>query len=280
LRQGPQYFQVPAEQILVALQRGQPVQIGSHTMTFTRAIFVNEDGVVKTPGELNQSVLSDRRAKQAMEVEVKTSRGSVWKAYPKMYQNERTKQMMANPDVQSSFLADLYLSPQAYEPGQPSRVQGSAATVKQKEVTTVDGVGFQLVTFIPDRSKMNDARPQVTINGKFKVTVSGKTTDVTAPLVMFLGDDQSTQAIPAAIPGTAGSFRLTKTLGSDGPAEIEVIGLNPAGDAKPAAPETFTVDITRKPLISLVWGGFYLMMAGGIVAMVRRAMDARQAAIA
>jgi cytochrome c biogenesis factor len=49
---------------------------------------------------------------------------------------------------------------------------------------------------------------------------------------------------------------------------------------QPTTPENFTVDITHKPLISLVWGGFYLMMAGGIVAMVRRAMDARQAAIA
>jgi cytochrome c biogenesis factor len=29
-----------------------------------------------------------------------------------------------------------------------------------------------------------------------------------------------------------------------------------------------------------VWGGFYLMMAGGLIAMVRRAQDARQAAIA
>ncbi|HEX7580073.1 MAG TPA: cytochrome c biogenesis protein CcsA, partial [Thermoanaerobaculia bacterium] len=238
----------------VTLVKGQPVQIGRHTMTFTRAIFVNEDGVVKQAGELDQTKLEDRRAKQAMEVEVKTAGGATWKAYPKMYQNERTKQMMANPDVQSTFLGDLYLSPQAYEPGQPARVQGTAATVKQKEVTTVDGIGFQLVTFIPDRSKMNDARPQVTINGRFKVTVNGKTTDVTAPLVMFIGEDQATQAIQAAIPGTTGSFRLTKTLGADGPAEIEVVGLNTAGDAKPATPENFTVDITHKPLISLVWG--------------------------
>jgi cytochrome c-type biogenesis protein CcmF len=264
----------------VTLVKGQPMQIGSHTMTFTRAIFVNEDGVVKSAGDLNQTNLADRRAKQAMEVEVKTTGGAVWKAYPKMYQNERTKQMMANPDVQSTFLGDLYLSPQAYEPGGPARSQGTVATVKQKEVTTVDGIGFQLVTFIPDRSRLNDPKPQVTINGKFKVTVNGKTSDVTAPMVMFMGDEQATQAIPAAIPGTNGTFRLAKTMGADGPAEIEVIGLNPAGDAKPATPEQFTVDITNKPLISLVWGGFYLMMAGGIVAMVRRAMDARQAAIA
>ena len=40
------------------------------------------------------------------------------------------------------------------------------------------------------------------------------------------------------------------------------------------------IDVTTKPLISLVWAGFYVMMAGGILAMVRRARDARHAAIA
>ena len=33
-------------------------------------------------------------------------------------------------------------------------------------------------------------------------------------------------------------------------------------------------------LISLVWGGFYVMMAGGLTALLRRARDSRQAALA
>ena len=236
--------------------------------------------MVKQAGQLDQSKLEDRRAKQAMEVEVKSPRGTVWKAYPKMYQNAKTQQMMANPDVQSTFLGDLYLSPQSYAPGQPARTEGTTLTVKRKEVTTASGVGFELFAFVPDRSKMTADPPQVTINGVFRVTVNGKTTQETAKLVMLTGDQPSTQSIPAPIPGTKGSFRLLKTLGADGPAEIEVLGLDGAIDAKPATLERFSVDVTQKPLISLVWGGFYLMMTGGIVAMVRRARDARQAAIA
>ncbi len=153
--------------VQVTLPKGQPVQVGTRTLTFTRAVFMNEDGVVKQQNELDTSVLADRRAKQAMEVEVRTKGGAVWKAYPKMYQNQRTQQMMANPDVESSFLGDLYISPQSYDPGRP-----------------------------------------------------------------------------------------------------------------PAVPETFSVDVTSKPLISLFWGRFYPMMAGGIVAMYPRATDARTAAIA
>jgi len=41
-----------------------------------------------------------------------------------------------------------------------------------------------------------------------------------------------------------------------------------------------SVDLTTKPLISFVWGGFYVMMAGGLVALLRRARDSRQAALA
>ena len=88
-------------------------------MTFNRVVFVNERGDVKPFEDLNMLSLDDRRAKQAMEVDVTSPTGKVWKAYPKMYLNQRTQQMMANPDVRSTPLMDLYVSPQSYDPGSP-----------------------------------------------------------------------------------------------------------------------------------------------------------------
>ncbi len=67
---------------------------------------------------------------------------------------------------------------------------------------------------------------------------------------------------------------------NDSAVELELLGLDPTGDVKPATPETLSIDVTTKPLISLVWTGFYIMMLGGILAMIKRAKDARQAAIA
>jgi cytochrome c biogenesis factor len=61
--------------------------------------------------------------------------------------------------------------------------------------------------------------------------------------------------------------------------EIEALGVNPAGDLKPPTSESFSVDVTVKPLISLVWGGFYVMMAGGLLALVRRSRDAHAAVV-
>jgi LPXTG-motif cell wall-anchored protein len=39
------------------------------------------------------------------------------------------------------------------------------------------------------------------------------------------------------------------------------------------------VDVTHKPLIALVWGGFYVMMAGGLLAFVKRSKEARKAVL-
>ena len=266
----------------VTLYRGAPTQVGRNTMTFTKTVFVTEDGSVKKREELDPTRLADRRAKQAMEVEVVSPRGKVWKAYPKLYQNERTQQLMANPDVRSTALMDLYLSPQAYDPGQPVRVEGTRFPLKSGEEKTVSGVGFKLLGIGMDRSQLNASPPRVTLNAKVVVTPpGGKPAEQTAKMVMTMkgADDSETSALDTPIPGTPGMFRIVRAGGSDA-VEIEVLGMNPAGDVKPATSESLSVDITTKPLISLVWGGFYVMMAGGLVALLRRGRDAHAASIA
>ncbi|MFZ1009093.1 MAG: hypothetical protein WAN65_19785, partial [Candidatus Sulfotelmatobacter sp.] len=42
-----------------------------------------------------------------------------------------------------------------------------------------------------------------------------------------------------------------------------------------ANPGRLALDVTRKPLISLVWGGLYVVLAGGILATVNRLRQAR-----
>ena len=266
----------------VTLFRGAPTQVGRNTMTFVRSVFVTEEGDVKKLEELDRSRLADRRAKQAMEVEVASPRGKVWKAYPKLYMNERTQQMMANPDVRSTVMMDLYLSPQSYDPGSPMRVEGTRLPLKQGEEKAVDGVRFQLRAVVMDRSELNANPPRVTLNAKMLVTPPGaRPLEQTAKMVITMGANEQTEssASDTAIPGTAGRYRILRAAGADS-LEIEVLGLNPAGDVRSATTESFSVDITTKPLISLVWAGFYVMMAGGLVALLRRGRDARAASMA
>ena len=63
----------------------------------------------------------------------------MWRAYPKMYLNERTNQMMANPDVQTTPLMDLYVSPQSYDPGQAAHLEGKVLPFRKGDVTRSAG---------------------------------------------------------------------------------------------------------------------------------------------
>src|SRR5450756_1553389 len=239
-------------------------------------------GDVKRFEELNAMDLSDRRAKQAMEVEVSSPGRSVWKAYPKLYTNTRTNQMMANPDVKSSPLMDLYVSPQAYDPGRSARIEGTTFALKKGESKTVEGVKLKFLDFSADRSQASSDRPHVTVTGNFLVTTAEVSEEKTARLVMYFGEaatESATESPETPLPGK-GRLKLLRVSPNEGTCEIELLGIAPGGDLKPATGETLSVDLTTKPLISLVWGGFYVMMAGGLVALVRRAGDSRQAAIA
>ena len=116
-----------------------------------------------------------------------------------------------------------------------------------------------------------------------EVTSGGQTSEVTPKFVVTLGgsEGQRMENPESALPGTdEGRVRIRRVSPNDGAVELELLGLDPNGDLKPATPESFSVDVTTKPLIALVWAGFYVMMLGGIVAMIKRAKDARQAAIA
>jgi cytochrome c-type biogenesis protein CcmF len=271
----------------VTLVRGEPMKVGRNTMTFTRTVSVTENGDVKTPEELDLGRLDDRRAKQAMEVEV-ASTGKVWKAYPKMYVNERTNQMMANPDVRSTPLMDLYVSPQSYDPGSPGRIEGTRLALKKGDSKTVKGVTVKFLDFSPDRSQVSSSRPRVTVTANFLVAVPGGAGQAavaeerTARFVMFLGGagPQATEAEETKLPADSGRLKLVRVSATEATCEIELLGLAGSADFKPATKESFSLDVTTKPLISLVWAGFYVMMAGGLIALARRGRDARQAALA
>jgi cytochrome c-type biogenesis protein CcmF len=267
---------------LITLVKGEPMQVGRSTMTFTQAVYVTENGDVKRQGQLDLNDLSDRRAKQAMEVDVASPTGKIWKAYPKMYVNERTNQMMANPDVRSTPLMDLYISPQSYDPGSPTRAEGALLTLKKGESKSTNGVNFRFLDYSADRSQISSDRPRVIVTANFLVTTAQVSEERAARLVMFLGGTAGEAAVESpetSLPGK-GRLKIRRVSPNEATCEIEVLGLVSGGDIKPATRESFSMDVTTKPLISLVWAGFYVMMAGGLLALVRRGKDARKAALA
>ena len=73
--------------------------------------------------------------------------------------------------------------------------------------------------------------------------------------------------------------RVLAVSPNDGAVVLRLTGVskNPADEFQAATVESLSVDVTHKPLIALVWGGFYVMMAGGLLAFIKRSGEARRA---
>jgi cytochrome c-type biogenesis protein CcmF len=247
----------------LTLVRKVPTKVGDKTLTFLRVV----------PGSATR--------KQAMEVRVESARGKTAYVYPKMYVNSRTGQMMANPAIRRSAVMDDYLSPQQYDPGQPERV-GRDVSLTKGTTTNVEGTGFTFKEFNADRSSMMQGGKEVLVLTELIITPpDGSKHDATVRYVHHL-DGGEPDAPELEVPGVPGAFMKVMAVSpADGAVVLRLRGMskNPAAEVQAATSESLSVEITRKPLMNLVWGGFYVMMAGGILALVKRTREAKRAVV-
>jgi cytochrome c-type biogenesis protein CcmF len=240
-----------------------PRKAGGATLTFLRVV----------PGTAQR--------KQAMEVKVETAGGKSFYAYPKMYVNSRTGQLMANPAIRSSPLMDLYLAPQQYDPGQPQTI-GRDVRLLKGTTTEIDGTGYTFRDFNADRSAMMRGEKTVLVLTDLTITPpDGSKHDLTVRYVFHM-DGRESEAEEPEIPGVPGGrVRVLSVSPNDGAVVLRLTGVSkdPAEEFHAATVESLSIDVTRKPLIALVWAGFYVMMAGGLLAFVKRAGEARRAVL-
>jgi cytochrome c-type biogenesis protein CcmF len=250
---------VYAKSSRVTLPVDKPVKIAGSELTFLRVI----------PATATE--------KQAMEVRVRTPEGKVFYAYPKMYVNTKTNQMMANPAIRKSAVADFYIAPQSYDPGQPEQV-GRDVRLTKGTTQNIDGVGLTFRDFNADRSAMMRGEKTILVLADITVTPpDGINRDATLRYVFHM-DGRESEAPETDVPGVPGAkMRVLAVSPNDGAAVLRLTGISkdPKAEYQAATTESLSIDVTRKPLISLVWGGFYVLMAGAMLALVKRSGEAR-----
>jgi cytochrome c-type biogenesis protein CcmF len=106
----------------------------------------------------------------------------------------------------------------------------------------------------------------VTIGATLAVTKNGQTTALT-PLYKLNPASGAVETPPATLPG-GGALFVSGINASNGAVQLELTGV--------ANPAKLSVDVTRKPLIQLVWGGLYVILFGGILATVQRFRQMRK----
>ena len=238
----------------VTLTFEQPQQVGDLTLTFS--------------GYLPRT----ERQREGMEIQVKNAKGEVFYAYPRLFVNDRTRQLMVHPHVQKMALMDFYVSPIEYDPGQPG---GGQRTVELKKGgravigdTEVDFRGFDLQAEGNAMAQMQSGGP-MTVGAALAVRRGGVEQEA-RPLYRFAPDGR-VESPPFALAG-GGSVMLTGINASEGAVKLEFAGL---GGGSPGVPPRLSIDVTRKPLIRLVWYGLYLVLAGGLAAALSRRRQLR-----
>jgi len=217
-----------------------------------------------------------------MEVRVETPGGKTYYAYPKMYVNTKTNQLMANPAIRNSTLFDFYIAPQSYDPGQEEQV-GRDVKLQKGTTTNIDGTGFTFREFNADAAGMTEGGKTVTVMTNVTVTPpDGTKHDATLKFVYHL-DGSGAETEEMDVPGVpGGKMRVVAVSPKDEAVLLRMVGVSKdkSAEYQAATTESLSVDVTRKPMIALVWGGFYVMMAGGLLAFVKRAREARHAMLA
>ncbi len=334
----------------VRLVQGEPQEVLGYTMTFV--------GVDKpTPA-----------SRDTMVVEIQDGSGAEFVLRPLMWVNEQSNQLVANPDVRSTFGADLYVAPVEYQPGDPTPASGQLVLTKDQPVAFRDwtlvfqgfdmdgqhamgeamdigvvveirrpgqepvivmphmvaadqgmrrmpadipgttgtlhaiamavdvgrvhvelhglggGIGLDQVIQIGESVKyqemnitfdgfdLSDFDPnagKISFGAVFSVERPGETNEV-VPQYRNLEDGPTVD--PASIPGTGGmSLTMGRVSAADGSVELRLY--DPFLAEQPGDPASLVVDISIKPLISLVWIGTLLMIAGVTMALFLRRRD-------
>ncbi|HEY3566901.1 MAG TPA: cytochrome c-type biogenesis CcmF C-terminal domain-containing protein [Thermoanaerobaculia bacterium] len=230
----------------VTLTQGAPKQVDDMTLTFKR--FIPRQG----------------REKERMEIEVARAGRSPFMVYPKLFVNDRTRQTMVNPDIKSSPFQDLYVSPIEFDPGQPrlELAQGQSGQIGDMQIHFVR---FNLNMDGNAVAALN-AGHSTTVGAELAITnKEGKTFSVT-PVYRLNPATGTVETPPTALPG-GGTITMAGINTGSHAVQLETTGL--------AAPMKLSIDVTRKPLIQLVWGGLYVVLLGGILTMIQRFRQAR-----
>ena len=235
----------------VTLTQGVPHRLDDMTLTFKR--FIPRQG----------------REKERLEVLVARAGRKPFPVYPKIFMNQRTRQMMINPDIKSSPFQDLYVSPIEFDPGQPrlQLTKGQSGQVGDLEVRFVqfnlDMDGNALAAMQAGRTVTIGAELAITRKGQ-----PGRPLNVT-PVYRLNPGSGAVETPPLNLPG-GGTVFVSGINASTGAVQLDLGGV--------ANPARLSIDVTKKPLIQLVWGGLYIVLIGGVLALIQRFRQARMLA--
>lgn len=179
-----------------------------------------------------------------------------------LYYSARLDGIMKKPYIRKSLLNDLYFSPQQVQEGTR---QGGLRLVKG-ETKGVRDYTFTFIGFSMNHHGQSESGTHVSALLKIE---HGSVTDTVDPALLVLTAEDGSSSL-MDFPAQFGEdekyvVSIERILADEGAVVLSIPGLVEAGGA-----ERLILDITKKPVINLVWAGTTLILLGCLVAFLRR----------
>lgn len=236
----------------------------------TSSIYDSSEKIILPSGEFRKSKFGYEMqftgfqempdGKDEARLTVKTDYGT-YEARPKFYYSDYSKSYMATPDVNEQFMKDIYISPISFTPANLSNVQ--EVQLAKTETKTLDNV-------------------KITFN-KFVVNMTADAQIIHADLIFSVNQNSYWQDYPVQPTLKAQGGQLTRDqvkVGDTG-YSVQIQSVDPnagtvqLGITSPAASadkgkDMLAVEVSEKPLISILWLGIILVVFGMVTTIVGR----------
>ena len=226
------------KQVKMTLLQDTPVKIGNYTITF-------RSFAAPTPQE-----------KPVATLEVNDG-GSTYVVTPKLWINQKTNQLVANPYIRIHWAMDEYYVVHEYRPAaEPNRV----VPLRKGETRALGDMKLTFLGFKLDQSHQVQAGMVV----RAVIAVDGDKERLVMPSFEVLPGGVIKKP-EVDIPGHAAKIRVEGMDATSGTIQVNVVSAQ--GGIRKA---TAVVEFTRVPLISLVWLGSILQILGCAISLVIR----------
>ena len=198
---------------------------------------------------------------------------------PKIYQMYGSGQMMtrAEPEIRRKLGGDLYVAPAQYLPPEQALAElGDLMTLAKGESREANGIRFTFENYEMASHGSTEGTETVVPGGVgARVRVArGDVTETLIPIMaMGMGTPHDTVPLPYE---WGGSLRLQSVNADAGTVTLLYLDGSMPEDGRGMG-GILTLEISEKPMMSLLWTGVILALLGGALAIWRRALQARPA---
>jgi cytochrome c-type biogenesis protein CcmF len=209
----------------------------------------------------------DELKRTAVQVEVTNpATGSTWVAEAPYYVFPKSGQLVIHPAIERTWWSDLYLEPSQYLP--PVQEAPGKLLVQKEIAQQAFGYTVRFEEFVIDRAAMQRGELPTSVGVALEVTAPNGTTSTITPTMAF-GNGQEPVGTPVALQDGV-TLTLLRADPNSQTATVAFGGVDlgtvPPDDLKPR----LFLEVSRKPGITLVWGGIIIGVLGGLLALLRR----------